>query len=210
VFEVKEINETAIEYDFVDSTALASSIDKETNQKVLQVYKYLKDKYILDLIPTYSTLAVHFTSKCKLFLDIHAFDKEIKAYLNQDYTVDSKHHLIFVDYNGPDIEELCNTLKLTKEELIYIHTRSTYTIAMLGFKEFFPYLFGLDQRLNIPRRKSPRKFVKKGAVAIAAGQCGIYSQNSPGGWHILGYTDFDDFKNLKPSDTIEFRRHDVN
>lgn len=203
MFEVKEINETAIEYVF------GSKINKETSQKVLQVYKHLKDENILDLIPTYTSLALHFTSKCKLFSDIHAFDKEVKSALKKNKVQDSKKHIIFVDYTGEDIEELCEILKLTKKELINIHTQSTYTVAMLGFKEFFPYLFGLDERLNLPRRESPRLRVKKGAVAIAAGQCGIYSENSPGGWHILGYTDFDDFKNLQPSDTITFRSKDA-
>jgi len=118
----------------------------------------------------------------------------------------SDYNLFFVDYNGEDIQALCTHFKLSKDELINIHTKSTYTLAMLGFKEYFPYLFGLDERLNLPRRQSPRLHVKKGAVAIAAGQCGIYSEDSPGGWHILGYTDFDDFKNLQASDTIEFRK----
>lgn len=204
MFEVKQINETSIEYIF------GSSIDVQTNQKVLQVYKYLKDENILDLIPSYTSLAVEFTSKCKLFSDIHAFDTEVISALEKDKILDSKKHIIFVDYNGEDIQELCNLFKLSKDELIRLHTKNTYTIAMLGFKEFFPYLFGLDERLTLPRRQSPRLLVKKGAVAIAAGQCGIYSEDSPGGWHILGYTKFDDFQSLQASDTIIFRKKDVN
>jgi len=204
VFEVKEINETSVEY------AFGSDINAQTNQKVLKVYKYLNDPYILDLIPTYTSLAIEFTSQCQLFSDIHAFDKEVKKALEQEHITDSKHHVIDVDYNGEDIPYLCKTLDLSKEELINIHQSNTYTVAMLGFKEYFPYLFGLDERLNIPRRKSPRLEVKKGSLAIAAGQCGIYSEDSPGGWHILGHTSFDNFKGLQASDTITFRRSYVN
>ena len=204
MFEVKAINETSIEYIF------GSNINALTNQKVLKVYKYLNNKYILDLIPTYTSLAIEFTSQCKLFSDIHAFDEDVKKALEQENLTGSKNHLIEVDYNGEDIPYLCQTLDLSKEELINIHLSKTYTVAMLGFKEYFPYLFGLGERLNIPRRKDPRLQVKKGSVAIAAGQCGIYSEDSPGGWHILGHTNFDDFKELQASDTITFRRSHAN
>jgi len=204
VFEVKSINETSIEYVF------GASIDKETNQKVLQVYPSLKDENIIDLVPTYTSLALHFTPQCALFSDIHAFDETVKKALDQEYKPTSKEHIIYVDYKGEDFAYLCQVFKLTKEELIRIHTQNTYTLAMLGFREYFPYLLGLDERLNLPRRESPRTLIKKGAVAIAAGQCGIYSQDSPGGWHILGYTDFDGFKDLHPCDTLIFRSKNVN
>ncbi|MDF1880284.1 carboxyltransferase domain-containing protein [Sulfurimonas sp. MAG313] len=199
MFEVKEINETLIEYVF------GSSISIKTNQKALQVYKYLKDEHILDLVPTYTSLAVHFTSQCKLFSNIHALDDEVRSCLEKEHISDSKEYVVNVDYRGEDIEKLCKDLLLTKDELIRLHTQAIYTVCMLGFQGYFPYLLGLDKRLNISRRESPRLKVKKGAVAIATGQCGIYSKDSPGGWHILGYTNFNNFASLLPSDTIIFR-----
>ena len=48
------------------------------------------------------------------------------------------------------------------------------------------YLGGLPKTLEIPRRKVPRLNVTKGAVGLAAKQTGIYPQESPGGWNIIG------------------------
>ena len=62
----------------------------------------------------------------------------------------------------------------------------------------------LNQKLILPRRASPRNLVKKGSVAIGSEQCGIYAENSPGGWHIVANTAFDDFAELKAGDKIIF------
>jgi KipI family sensor histidine kinase inhibitor len=46
----------------------------------------------------------------------------------------------------------------------------------------------LPDGLVTPRLKTPRLSVPAGSVAIAQRQTGIYSMESPGGWHILGRT----------------------
>ena len=45
---------------------------------------------------------------------------------------------------------------------------------------------GLDESLHIPRKSTPRLHVEKGAVAIGGNQTGIYPNESPGGWNIIG------------------------
>lgn len=40
--------------------------------------------------------------------------------------------------------------------------------------------------MEIPRREQPRLNVAAGAVGLAGKQTGIYPQNSPGGWNIIG------------------------
>ena len=74
--------------------------------------------------------------------------------------------------------------------LIQKHTEPTYNVYMLGFLPGFVYLGGLDPKLAMPRRKSPRPKVEKGAVGIAGQQTGIYPMESPGGWNIIGRTPF--------------------
>jgi KipI family sensor histidine kinase inhibitor len=49
-------------------------------------------------------------------------------------------------------------------------------------------MIGLSGKLNLPRLPSPRIRVPAGSVGFAAGQCGIYPRQSPGGWRILGKT----------------------
>ena len=204
----KYISATCIEYSF------GSKIDKKTSDMVLKVYRLLpryiafKKEGIIDIVPTYTSLAIHFKTSCELFKQPDAYDDFIEKALEQEYDHKPKEHTIVVDYSGQDIEEVCKRLHLSKDTFIDLHT-SSYSIAMIGFREYFPYLLGLDERLSIPRRDSPRKRVEKGSVAIAAGQTGIYPEDSPGGWHVIGHTDFDDFQRLKPSDIIVFKNKDA-
>ena len=87
---------------------------------------------------------------------------------------------------GIDIMEVCQRLGLSKEELIDLHTSQQYLVYGIGFLPGFMYLGGLPGSLEIPRRSAPRSQVAKGSVGLAAKQTGIYPQESPGGWNIIG------------------------
>lgn len=120
-------------------------------------------------------------------------------------------HVIKVRYNGLDIDYVCDTLGISAQDLITLHTKNTCYIAMMGFLPGFVYIGGGDTRLQLPRKVAPTKLVKAGSVAIAAGFSGIYPVNSPGGWHVIGHTDFINFDlksasffKLKVGDKIKF------
>lgn len=87
---------------------------------------------------------------------------------------------------SPDMELMRKQTGLTAKQLIQKHTLATYRIYFCGFLPGFIYLGGLDPALEAPRLKSPRKRVPKGAVGIAGLQTGIYPQESPGGWNLIG------------------------
>ncbi|WP_375324591.1 5-oxoprolinase subunit PxpB [Flagellimonas sp. GZD32] len=87
---------------------------------------------------------------------------------------------------GIDIEEAAKTLQLSVEELIEQHTSHEYVVYGIGFLPGFMYLGGLPSSLEIPRRAEPRLRVTKGSVGLAGKQTGIYPQDSPGGWNIIG------------------------
>ncbi len=87
---------------------------------------------------------------------------------------------------GIDIQEVSKTLNLSVEELIQQHTSHQYVVYGIGFLPGFMYLGGLPQSLEIPRRSEPRLQVAKGSVGLAGKQTGIYPQESPGGWNIIG------------------------
>ena len=92
--------------------------------------------------------------------------------------------------HGPDLSEVAERLQLSDNEVIDLHTAAEYTVLMVGFLPGFPYLGPLPEALRLPRRDTPRLRVPPGSVAIAGGQTGIYPQASPGGWHLIGHTDF--------------------
>ena len=89
---------------------------------------------------------------------------------------------------GTDLDALAKHANISVDELVERHTAPLYHVAMLGFSPGFPYLLGLDPSLAMPRRSTPRPSIAAGSVAIAGAQAGIYPNESPGGWQVLGRT----------------------
>jgi KipI family sensor histidine kinase inhibitor len=96
---------------------------------------------------------------------------------------------IDVRYDGADLEPVADLTGLSVDEVIARHSAATYTAAFCGFVPGFAYLVGLDARLHLPRRSTPRPRVPAGSVAIAADLTGVYPSATAGGWHLLGTTD---------------------
>lgn len=93
---------------------------------------------------------------------------------------------IYYDRNAPDMIDVSHKLSLSVDAVIQLHKEVVYTVSFIGFLPGFPYLTGLNKQLHIDRKAIPVLKVAKGSVAIAAGMCGMYPQESPGGWYILG------------------------
>ncbi len=93
-----------------------------------------------------------------------------------------------VQYNGEDLADVAELTGLSIDEVIQRHTNSEFTVAFCGFAPGFGYLVGGDPALHVPRRQSPRTRIPAGSVALAGAFSGVYPQNSPGGWQIIGTT----------------------
>ena len=85
-----------------------------------------------------------------------------------------------------DLDEVSNNLALSAEAVVDLHTSSNYLVFGIGFVPGFMYLGGLPEQLLTPRREHPRPLVLRGSVGLAGKQTGIYPQDSPGGWNIIG------------------------
>ncbi len=96
-----------------------------------------------------------------------------------------------VDYNGPDLDYVAQQCGLTSKEVVALHSGAKYVVEFCGFSPGFAYLTGLPAVLHLPRRATPRPRVPRGAVAIAAQYSAVYPRESPGGWHLLGVTDYE-------------------
>jgi KipI family sensor histidine kinase inhibitor len=94
-----------------------------------------------------------------------------------------------VRYDGEDLEFLAGSAGLDMDGVVALHSAGDYVVAFCGFAPGFGYLRGLDHRLHLPRRATPRKRVPAGAVAVAAEYTAVYPRPSPGGWHLIGSTD---------------------
>lgn len=90
--------------------------------------------------------------------------------------------------HGPDLAEVARHLELSIDAVIARHAAADYQVAMIGFAPGFAYLLGLDPELAMPRRRDPRQRVPAGSVAIGGTQTGIYPDELPGGWQLIGRT----------------------
>lgn len=116
---------------------------------------------------------------------------------------------------APDLDEVAERTKKTREQVIADHLASAFKVYVLGFMPGLAYIAGLEPSLYLPRRKEPRVRVPRSSVAIAMDMTTIYPFESPGGWHILGRTPlwmFDQRREqpvfLAPGDSLSFQRID--
>ncbi|WP_374302093.1 carboxyltransferase domain-containing protein [Paracoccus sp. (in: a-proteobacteria)] len=91
-------------------------------------------------------------------------------------------------YDGADLADVAAHMDLTVAEVIAAHQAATWTVAFCGFAPGFAYMTGDDPRFDLPRRPAPRTRIPAGSVALASRFCGIYPQDTPGGWQLIGTT----------------------
>lgn len=123
-----------------------------------------------------------------------------------------------VIYDGEDLQALADAKALSPAGVVGLHSAPIYHVQLIGFSPGFPYLGDLHPALHTPRRAAPRPRISAGSVAIGGEHTGIYSVDSPGGWHIIGRTHvrlFDDERAetavdpgdvflLQPGDRVRF------
>jgi KipI family sensor histidine kinase inhibitor len=107
---------------------------------------------------------------------------------------------IFYDLEEPIVKVLKN--KFTVDEIVKLHQKATYQVDFIGFLPGFPYLKGLDSRLQISRKTTPSLRIAAGSVAISNEYCGIYPSHSPGGWYVLGNCPVDMFNVTRESPSL--------
>lgn len=141
---------------------------------------------MVELVPAARTLAVTFdryrTSPQRLAAEITGRDLSARP---EDR---SREIEIPVEYNGQDLAEVAELTGMTVTEVIRCHGDTPWRAAFNGFAPGFCYLTRGDPALVVPRRQSPRTAIPAGSVALAGEFSGIYPQQSPGGWQIIGTT----------------------
>jgi UPF0271 protein len=97
-----------------------------------------------------------------------------------------REHVVHVRYGPPDLEEVAWRTGTSSEDVVRLHADRAYDVVVIGFLPGFAYLRGLDPRLIVPRRQSPRTRIAPLSVGLAGPYTGVYPFASPGGWNIIG------------------------
>jgi KipI family sensor histidine kinase inhibitor len=177
-----------------------NGIDAAVNARVHAAARYIAAQRlagIVELVPAYASLAVQLDPACwsggalaPALQCAEALLRVLDQATEADETLSTCIE-IPVCYGadfGPDLDAAARRCGLAPQELAEQHAAGTYHVALLGFAPGFPYLLGLDPRLHLPRRATPRTRVPAGSVAIGGAQTGIYPRELPGGWNLIGRT----------------------
>jgi KipI family sensor histidine kinase inhibitor len=192
------------------------AIDPDINRRVLSLDRAVARTAvagIVETVPTYRSLVVHYDPVQVGFAAISEKLLEL-AQLPLDAAAKVRQWRIPVVYGGDygvDLEDVARAHNITTDEVIARHTRSAYTVAMIGFTPGFAYLGGLDSSLVTPRRENPRAQTPPGTISIGGAQACVQCLAAPSGWHLLGRTPVRTFhprRNpvflIEPGDAVRF------
>ncbi len=173
---------------------LGDKIDSVINQRVHALNVLLQANSIagiVETVPAYCTLLIHYDPLILTFDQVTHWVRDKLTQVDDSLNRKPRQLEVPLRYggaSGPDLEAVAVSKGISTAEVVRIHSEREYTVYMMGFTPGFPYLGTLDERLIMPRMETPRTLVKAGSVAIAGSQTGIYPLDSPGGWHLIGWT----------------------
>ena len=147
--------------------------------------------WVLDVVPAYKAVALyHNPNSITLESLIHEITSALKFPEITTPTQQSKVVEVPCCYElGTDLEIVAKLKGLTTKEVIRLHSETEYCVYAIGFSPGFPYMGYLPKELEgVPRLATPRLKVPAGSVGLTGIQTGIYPEQKPGGWHLIGQT----------------------
>lgn len=174
------------------------AISTELNAKVMALANLIELtkehepllKEVIDLVPTFRSLTVHFSP---LNTDAQALAQRLMA-MAQLITPQELHGrqwrlpACFDKEFALDLADLAAGKQMSESKVIEQLLASTFRVYMIGFLPGFPYMGGLPKALSTPRLKTPRQRVPSNSIAVTGEMCAIYPWKSPGGWNLIGRT----------------------
>lgn len=170
-----------------------NEVNEAILENILQFQNHLRLNHLgeedWEMIPAYNSLTLIYR---KAPISFKQFREQLKVWYAQLEVASLPQRFVWrlpVCYDlefGIDLKGVSKKLEKSIDEVVNLHTNHTYTVYGIGFLPGFMYLGGLPPSLELPRRAEPRLRVRKGSVGLAGKQTGIYPQESPGGWNIIG------------------------
>lgn len=177
----------------------SDKLDLEVNaliQRLAMVVHGRALPWIRDVVPALGGLALHFDPD---YAELHGEPLQVAANLVSESLkeIDPRGEeparmldvpVCYAPEFAPDIDEVAKKTRLSVEEVAQRHAAGDYRVLMIGFAPGHAYMGGLDEKLTVPRRATPRSIVPAGSVAIANEQTVVYPYAISGGWSVIGRT----------------------
>jgi inhibitor of KinA len=173
-------------------------------------------KGITEIVPTYASVTVMYDPSGAEPHDLLEQLGGLSQMAAAEAEVKSKARLLripvcYESEYAPDMDYIGRYCKLSREEVVRMHTAEPYYVFQLGFTPGCPFIGPLQAALHVPLMESPRTSTPKGAVAISVGQTVIYPRATPGGMRLVGRTPVQLFQLdhpaltlFKPGDRVHF------
>ena len=170
---------------------LPERIDAAVNARAIEIARAIEREGlpVTDVVVGYRSVMAYFDPLDPRATDIGRRLEEIAAAPSTGVGVEGGIVEVPVCYDGPygpDLGDVAAFGGCTSEEVISLHLGREYRVFVVGFVPGFAYMAPVDPRIAAPRRSSPRLKVPAGSVAVAAGQTGVYPEETPGGWSLIG------------------------
>ena len=197
-----------------------SEVNQSINNNVIKLFQFVRKEStkgringILNCTPSYNKLIINFDLNLTNAKKICNFLKSID-FSKLNLVLESNRWVIPICYDfGIDLKNISKKLKIDEDEIIKIHSQTTFYIYMIGFVPGHPFMGDLDSKLYLNRLETPRVKVPAGSVGVIEKFCNIYPYESPGGWNIIGRSPIKLFNAkdsvkpnlLSPGDTVRFK-----
>ena len=169
-------------------------IDPDINRQVVALHNrllQLEDKGITWSTPAFCSLGIGFEPSKISYADLVCLIQEqfnlIEDVVDHQPTV-VRIPVCYCESFGIDLQHVAEQTGFSIDQIIELHSGTTYHAYMLGFLPGFAYLGSVNSKLRVDRQAEPRAKVVAGSVGLAGEQTGIYPCDAPGGWQILGRT----------------------
>jgi KipI family sensor histidine kinase inhibitor len=200
----------------------SETLDLDINLHIQRVARAIQQRgvsWVRDVVPALGALALHYdrtnmpAGGAPLAL-AKALIETCLAEPLPDLDTVARTIELPVCYDGdlaPDLAEVAQRCGLTSEEVVRRHAGSSHRVLMVGFVPGHPYIGGLDPKVSVPRRATPRARVPVGSIATANAQTVVYPYDSPSGWSLIGRTcerifdpALDEPSLMRPGDRVKF------
>ena len=181
--EVRHLTDGAVLAGFPELPELAAN---QAARAVADGLSRESPAWLLDAIPAARTLLVLFDPDRLAHVEVEKVLSRASAAPPQAPARTIRLPTCYGGEAGPDLEELAKAAGLGASELVRLHANAEHRVAFLGFAPGFPYMRGTPPELSLPRLATPRVRVPARSVAVADGYTGIYPEESPGGWRLIG------------------------
>ncbi len=192
----------------------ADELDLEANKRAIEFAKVLQAKNLIEILeisPALVSVLIRYATDKTNFFTLSGLIRLVLSSPTKQIDSEFNKHKIDVIFDGEDLDEVASCLALTKAQFIKQHNAKALRVLATGFAPGFIFCGMHEKQLLVGRRKQVRRQVASGTILFAAGQTAITSTQIPTGWHIIGYTKFNNFdvsKNppsiIKAGDEIEF------